>query len=258
MKEAKIVEVFASLQGEGSMMGTRQIFIRMAGCNLKCKYCDTDFSIRKSFRLETEPFSRKFDYLPNPVDSKKLLQLVLKLREKFLTDWLAITGGEPLIQADFLKNFLLLAKKEGFKVYLESNATLPENFKKVAKNIDFISADIKLPYFCQPNSTLKNQHDFFKLCKVKKGEAKLVVIDLKSFLKNNQIPKKTLADLIFDFEQKVAEFSSVLPDHYLVLQPATGFFEPGFERLIEYQSLALKYHSKVKLLPRLHILYNLF
>lgn len=257
MKEVKIVEVFTSLQGEGSMMGTRQIFVRLAGCNLKCSYCDTDFSVKKTFPLETTPFSRNFEHPPNPVDSQKLLQLVLELREKSLTDWLVFTGGEPLIQADFLKSFLPLVKKEDLNVYLETNATLPENFKKVSEYVDFVSLDIKLSYLCQPDYALKKQPDFFQLCRGKRGEAKVVMVDLKSFLQKNQSPKKTLDELVSDFEQKIAKFSTVLPDYPLILQPATGFFQPDFEQMIEYQSLALKYHSKVKLLPRLHILYNL-
>ena len=43
MSSIKLKELFASIQGEGPLVGYKQIFIRLCGCNLKCKYCDTDF-----------------------------------------------------------------------------------------------------------------------------------------------------------------------------------------------------------------------
>ena len=46
--EAKIKEIFESVQGEGSIVGFKQLFIRFCGCNLRCKYCDTDFLKSKS------------------------------------------------------------------------------------------------------------------------------------------------------------------------------------------------------------------
>ena len=45
--KAPIIEVFSSIQGEGLLIGRRQIFVRFAGCNLNCNYCDTPES-RKS------------------------------------------------------------------------------------------------------------------------------------------------------------------------------------------------------------------
>ena len=44
MLEAPIVEIFSSIQGEGLLVGRRQIFVRFAGCNLDCNYCDTEDS----------------------------------------------------------------------------------------------------------------------------------------------------------------------------------------------------------------------
>ena len=41
--EAKINEIFSSIQGEGPVVGYKQLFIRFCGCNLNCNYCDTEF-----------------------------------------------------------------------------------------------------------------------------------------------------------------------------------------------------------------------
>ena len=53
-KKVKIREIFKSIQGEGPHVGEQQVFVRFCGCNLKCRYCDTDFeiSISKEFTPE--------------------------------------------------------------------------------------------------------------------------------------------------------------------------------------------------------------
>jgi len=57
-------------------------------------------------------------------------------------DSLEITGGEPLLHSDYIKNFL---SEYNYKAMLETNATLPENLRDLADVIDIVSMDIKLP-----------------------------------------------------------------------------------------------------------------
>ncbi len=236
-------------------MGVRQIFLRFSGCNLRCDYCDTDFSIKKEFRLENQPFSQKFVYLPNPVDISSLLRLVVDLKKKALANWLTLTGGEPLLQSDFLSSFLLEARKEGLKIFLETNATLPEEFLKVKKYLDFVSMDLKLPFLSRPKRALKKQFEFFRLASELKGEVKLVLVDFDHFAEKKGGSKAE--DLIENFQKNIKKFSQVLPSHPLILQPATAFFSPDLSKMLEYQALALEIHPEVKLLPRLQVLYNL-
>jgi len=60
VNKANILEIFSSIQGEGIYIGYRQLFIRFSGCNLGCKYCDTDFSESEICKIEICPGSGNF------------------------------------------------------------------------------------------------------------------------------------------------------------------------------------------------------
>ncbi len=123
--EAKINEIFSSIQGEGPVVGYKQLFIRFCGCNLSCAYCDTEFNNGKTYTPQElyEEITSNYDL--NNIHS------------------ISLTGGEPLLHTDFLKEFLPLLQGHT-KIYLETNATLCENFLQIKKYADIISADIKL------------------------------------------------------------------------------------------------------------------
>ncbi len=123
---APIVEIFSSIQGEGLLIGRRQIFIRFAGCNLNCNYCDTQESQYKSngIILSTEDVFKKIEDLKTP-DLHSI----------------SFTGGEPLLYINFINEII---ENIDFKSFLETNGTLTDNIKKL-KNIDYVSLDIKLP-----------------------------------------------------------------------------------------------------------------
>lgn len=129
--QARIVEVFSSLQGEGPYIGERQIFVRFGGCNLHCDYCDEPETI--------------------PIPSGNLKELtrirseILRLNHGRPHRSLCWTGGEPLLHEGFLVEIMPWAQKRGFRNYLETNGTLPEALGKVARFCDVISMDIKLP-----------------------------------------------------------------------------------------------------------------
>lgn len=125
--KAPIMEVFSSIQGEGLLIGRRQIFVRFAGCNLDCSYCDTTESRNISAGIE------------------KTVDELQKIIESILTpDFhsISFTGGEPLLQADFIKKFL---EKNNYKSLLETNGSLPKEVKKIADLINYASVDVKLP-----------------------------------------------------------------------------------------------------------------
>jgi len=96
-----IAGLFLSLKGEGLYTGVPMSFIRLAGCNLNCEFCDTDFS--KKTELTTE----------------QIVTHCLKNKTKYVV----ITGGEPLIHD--LDPLLQQLHHNLFLVHLETNGTLP-------------------------------------------------------------------------------------------------------------------------------------
>ena len=116
MKQYRINEIFYSLQGEGFNTGRAAVFVRFSGCNLRCPFCDTNFS---TFQLLTaqEILSAVRSHLPFSVGSgsaaapQKAPHLPL----------IVLTGGEPSLQADapLIDTF----HQHGFTVAMESNGT---------------------------------------------------------------------------------------------------------------------------------------
>ncbi len=104
-------EVFYSLQGEGVSQGSPSVFVRLAGCNLACKWCDTAYSWNQGRGGETE------------------VSAVVELIEKAAPHpcRLVVTGGEPLLQQDELEQ--LLSAIPARSTEIETNGTImPSDF----------------------------------------------------------------------------------------------------------------------------------
>lgn len=133
---APITEIFCSVQGEGPYVGKRQLFLRFAGCNLNCPYCDTNVKTSEACKYEEIPGSGVFQYVKNPLTTNQVTDLI----DPFINvHSLSLTGGEPLLYADFIMELDV-----AFPLYLESNMTLPDQAKKVKDRVSFVSGDVKL------------------------------------------------------------------------------------------------------------------
>ena len=126
MMKAPIIEIFSSFQGEGLLIGERQIFVRFAGCNLNCNYCDTDDSK-----------SEKSGTLMTPQEVSEEIEKILTPDCKTIS----FTGGEPSLYPDFISQ---VSKNFNLKIMLETNGTLPDNIDLIDE-LNIVSLDIKLP-----------------------------------------------------------------------------------------------------------------
>jgi 7-carboxy-7-deazaguanine synthase len=103
----KTIEIFASVQGEGLRQGEPTIFVRLAGCNLRCGFCDTKRAWRGGREMAVE----------------KIVEEVGRLRRDYPTTWVCLTGGEPLAQD--VRPLILRLRAEGYRVQIETNGTFP-------------------------------------------------------------------------------------------------------------------------------------
>ncbi len=117
----KVCEIFTGIQGESSYAGLPCTFIRLAGCNLRCSYCDTVYAYEEGTEL-TE------DEIINKVKAAG-------------TNTVEITGGEPLLQGDVL-NLIKSLLDEGCTVLVETNGS--QDIKGIDKRAVII-LDIKTP-----------------------------------------------------------------------------------------------------------------
>ncbi|MBP3821332.1 7-carboxy-7-deazaguanine synthase QueE [bacterium] len=152
--EAKINEIFSSIQGEGPVVGYKQLFIRFCGCNLNCNYCDTEFQKGELYTPEN-----LFKKICSEYDLKSFHSV-------------SLTGGEPLLSYKFLKEFLPMLQGKT-KIYLETNATLPKELDVISNFIDIISGDIKLKSSTGFDCIAKHK-EFFSHCKNKNTFGKIV------------------------------------------------------------------------------------
>ncbi len=123
-------------------MGRPQVFVRFHGCKLHCQYCDTPLTHHKihKARVETPPYSKKFEEYPLEFTAEGLTQVI----DSFGIPSLALTGGEPLEQADFICEWLSPLKGR-YDILLETSGVEDEALLKVAPLVSIISMDLKIP-----------------------------------------------------------------------------------------------------------------
>ncbi len=118
----KITEIFKSLQGEGKNQGRPCLFIRLAGCNLSCHWCDTPDSRSGGMTMA--------------------LDAVLEQVRRINPPYICITGGEPLIQGDELECLLDSLHRRGTLIDIETNGTMDfSRFQPFAS----VCMDVKCP-----------------------------------------------------------------------------------------------------------------
>lgn len=161
----RVNEIFKSIDGEGLRTGELTTFIRLAGCNLRCSYCDTCYALKNSNGTEMS------------VDE------IVKMAKKYDYKNITLTGGEPLIHRD-VDSLISKLCENGFYVNIETNGSVPIDKYILNKNI-LITMDYKLP-----SSGVEKNMNLNNLEKLRKNDVLKFVIGKDDFDKIKQIIEK--------------------------------------------------------------------
>lgn len=222
--KANISEIFRSVQGEGKYAGVQQVFVRFFECNMRCSWCDTPHSIGDTTR----------HYNEYSLD---------ELWEEIQGCWdnchsVSLTGGEPLVQKDVIKELLPKFKKAGMPVYLETNGILPEALSEVIDDVDVVAMDLKLPSSTKDRSFWEEHKEFLKIARRKDVFIKAV------------ISSDTDKD---DVERSMDLVAQVDPGIIFILQP--NYFDRHngvMNKCLTYQENSAGRLNDVRIIPQMH------
>lgn len=218
MKTAKIAEIFESLQGEGVYFGVRQVFVRFFGCNLRCAFCDTQLESFKEYSVQ-EVCSR-----------------IMSFKD---CHSVCLTGGEPLMQAEFIRSLLEAVKDSKKKIYLETNGVLFENLDRVIDLVDIISMDFKLPSSTKGSECFSAHEEFLKRSLAHDLFIKIVI--------GREVEKT-------EIERSIEIIKRLRPEVRVVLQPS--WLDSNRELLILMESVRNIFLKngilRVEIMPQAH------
>ncbi len=225
-----LYEIFDSIQGEGLYCGQRQTFLRFAGCNLECGYCDTpaarDPHPKSCLVAGSEPVS-------NPLNVQQVVDYCLRYGCKSVS----LTGGEPLVQVHFLQALMVKLKESGFRTHLETNGTLYRDLANVVRWTDVVAMDMKLPSSTGSEIRWKEHSQFLTIASSTNVFVKTVVC------------KDTTEDEILQCCDIIAPIDRHIS---LIIQPITGRNTAPGELLMHLQKVAMARLTDVRVIPQCH------
>ena len=125
----KVVEKFVSINGEGSKAGQLAVFIRFAGCNLDCVYCDTKWANEE-------------DVSYSEMSKEEIYEYIKSTGVRNIT----VTGGEPLLQDGIYEFLEYLSLDKELSVEIETNGSVDISLFKKIDNTPSFTMDYKLDY----------------------------------------------------------------------------------------------------------------
>ncbi len=241
-----LVEIFSAIQGEGVNVGTRQIFIRFGGCDLRCRFCDSahTWHPKDTCRIEQTPGLRDFKTVPNPVSMPQILDWVVQQNQPHLHDSISLTGGEPLLQADFLQRLLpLIRGVSHLPIYLETGGHRPQDLQKLLPFLDLVGMDLKLPSVSGETHWLAHTK-CLQLCQQERLDVFCKVI----------IAQQTDPN---DLQQVMQTVGMINPEIPVYLQPVTPLPQSSLQtptpaQVLQWQADLKQQLKTVRVIPQTH------
>ena len=212
--------------------------MRFEGCNLACRYCDTENApgAHPHCRIERQAGSQSFYERENPLTPMQAAEEINRLLAETPHQAVSFTGGEPLLQAEFIHALRPLL---AVPFFLETNGTCVPQLEEIIEDVDIISMDIKLPSVL--SRPVWEEHRRF-----------LAVARRKDLYLKMVLSAETTRE---EFEAAIRLIGACAPDTLLVLQPVTPFggcVAIAPERMLAAQSFAAKRLRDVRVIPQTH------
>lgn len=154
----RVVEIFKSIDGEGIRAGFPVTFIRLAGCNLKCSYCDSQYACQNVLSYPD-------------MSIEQIVRKVYELGCKRIT----LTGGEPLIHED-AESLIRILYDLDFEVNVETNGS-----QDIRRYVNYKNIIITLDYKC-PTSDMESKMALYNLPHLRETDVLKFVVGSKEDL----------------------------------------------------------------------------
>ncbi len=237
-----VAELFDGIQGEGVFAGYHHAFIRLAGCSLGCKYCDTEYAQRQDgpFRV-FRGAGTVVKELDNPVDVGVVVKELKSLLETSASiSTVCVTGGEPLEQPRFLRHLLKATEALEVPILLETNGVEHENLDHVLDMVDQISVDIKLPSASGRDDLWDRHTAFLQMARHKYVFVKMAIDESTE---------------LGEVERAAVIVHETAPEAPVFLQPvsdAAGAPSISYRHILELYEVCAKQAKDVRVMPQIH------
>jgi len=249
---AHLVEVFSSVQGEGPWLGTSTLFVRFGECDLRCRWCDSPGTWQRTgtCRIETARGTARFQEIANPVPLDALVA-ACEVLEVAAHRFVALTGGEPLLQPDAVAGVARALAGRGPRILLETHGVAVEALERVRGHVDVVSMDWKLASDVRraaaprgaPAADFHDDHERFLRKAHGRTETCVKIV----------VTPESGDDEIDEAARRVASVDPAIP---LLLQPVTPFGRvrerPPPERLLALEARLARVLRDVRVIPQTH------
>ncbi len=237
-----LAELFEGIQGEGLFAGYHHAFIRLAGCSLGCKYCDTRYAQKQDgpFRV-LRGAGTVIKELESPTSvATTVKELGSLINSSSSISAVCVTGGEPLEQPVFLGELLKAIEPFEVPILLETNGVEHESLDRLLNLLGIISIDIKLPSTSGRNDLWDRHEAFLQAARHKQVFIKVAIDDTTE-------PREV---------QRAAKMvAGTLDEAPFFLQPvtdSTGALTISYRHILELFDVCARQLRDVRVMPQIH------
>lgn len=258
---APVLEVFRSFQGEGRYLGQPQVFVRLAGCPLRCLYCDTPHSwVVKPERAprvgEADADTSRATALATPFE---VALWIAEAEAGAMPHAVSVTGGEPLLWPEFLRGFAKLAGER--RLHLETAGAHPRTLAALLGAFAHVSLDLKLPSDLAAPVEVDAAHhagvtdEPAPVTAAQWTAARRASLDLLAGRDAAAKLVVTAATQEREAFEALEDLAEIAPDLPLFVQPATAMPRadaPALEAVRAISDYALELELDARVVPQMH------